>query len=138
MEIGLCSAPNRRQLSDITLDELNEILRECPNDKAAGVSGITYKLIKHSSKHYKKWLIRLYNLCLNTGLTPSIWKYALLYPIPKPMEWECDINKTRPIVLLEIIRKIFSKIITRRLSRTLVVHKVLKENNYAGSLKVQL
>src|SRR5688572_12306102 len=50
------------------------------------------------------------------------------------MEWECDINKTRPIVLLEIFRKIFSKIITRRLSQTLVTHKILKGNNYAGLL----
>src|ERR1044071_4896846 len=48
------------------------------------------------------------------------------------MELECDINKTRPIVLLEIFRKIFSKIITNRLSNVLTANKVLKENNYAG------
>ena len=40
------------QLSKIILDELNEILSECPNNKAAGVSNITYELIKLSSKHY--------------------------------------------------------------------------------------
>jgi len=100
------------QLSKIILDELNEILSECPNNKAAGVSNITYELIKLSSKHYKLWLIKLFNACLISGTTPTNWKYTLLYPISKPMEWECDINKTQPIVLLKIIRKIFSKIIT--------------------------
>ena len=74
----------------------------------------------------------LFNGYLKTGLTPTNWKYALLYPIPKPMEWECDVNKTRPIVLLEIFRKVFSKIITGRLSKILTTHKILKGNNYAG------
>src|SRR5688572_23365538 len=71
-------------------------------------------------------------MCLTLGITPTNWKFALLYPIPKPMEWECDINKTRPIVLLEIFRKIFSKIITKRLSNVLASHKILKGHNYAG------
>src|ERR1043165_7982000 len=48
------------------------------------------------------------------------------------MEWECNINKTQPIVLLEVLRKIFCKILTKRLSTTLASHKILKGNNHAG------
>src|ERR1043165_4936457 len=106
----------KSQLDLIDMNELNETLNQCPTGKAAGVSGITYEMIRYASKQYKLHLLNLFNGCLKTGLTPTNWKYALLYPIPKPMEWECDINKTRPIVLLEIFRKVFSKIITRRLS----------------------
>src|SRR5687768_7852005 len=61
------------QLSDITLDELNEILAQCPNGKAAGVSGITYELVRYCSKQFKGFLIKLFNLCLKTGLTPTNW-----------------------------------------------------------------
>src|ERR1044071_4159943 len=50
------------------------------------------------------------------------------------MELECNINKRRPIVLLEIFRKVFSKILTKRLLHTLTTHKVLKRNNYTGLL----
>ncbi len=48
-------------------------------------------------------------MCIDTGLTSQRWKHALLFSIPKLMEWECDINKMRPIVLLEIFQKIFIK-----------------------------
>ena len=120
------------QLKHIDLQELNEILSICPNGKAAGVSGITYEMVRHSSKHFKLKLVELYNICIDNNDTPTKWKHALLFPIPKPMEWECDINNTRPIVLLEIFRKIFIKIITRRLSSTLVEHSILKGGNHAG------
>src|SRR6266511_2855467 len=120
------------QLSHINLEELNTTLSSCPNDKAAGVSTITYEMVRNSSKTFKLKLLELYNMSIDTGLTPQKWKHALLFPIPKPMEWECDINKTRPIVLLEIFRKKFIKIITSRLSKTIVKHGILKGGNHAG------
>src|ERR1043166_696339 len=89
-------------------------------------------MFKHSSKSLKKWILCLFNGCLKLGITPCNWKFAFLYPIPKPMEWESDINKTRPIVLLKVIRKLFVKIITTRLSIVLLIHKILKGGNHAG------
>ncbi len=46
------------------------------------------------------------------------------------MDWECYIDKTRPIVLLEIFRKILSKILIRHLSNIFVQHHILKGGNY--------
>ena len=62
----------------------------------------------------------------------SEWKIAHVYPIPKPIDWEYDIMKTRPIILLETLRKAFVKIITNRLSKLLVKHHVLRGNNFIG------
>ena len=59
------------QLTTIDIDELNNILNQCPNGKAAGVSGITYELLKHSSKQFKHYLLMLFNGCLKAGLTPT-------------------------------------------------------------------
>ena len=50
------------------------------------------------------------------------------------MKWECNINKTQPIVLLEIFRKLFNKVLTKRLFYILAIYKILKDNNYAGLL----
>ena len=48
------------------------------------------------------------------------------------MDWKCHIDKTRPIVLLEILRKILGKILTQRISHIFISHNILKGSNYAG------
>ncbi len=62
------------------------------------------------------------------------WKQAHIYPISKPMEWQCDITKTRLLTLLDILRKAVIKIITNRLSKIMAKHSVLKGNNFASIL----
>src|SRR6185436_14553448 len=78
-------------------------------------------------------LLKLTNSCLLAQTIPLEWKKAQIYPIPKPDEWNWDINKTRPITLLECARKILFKVLTNRLSSALVKNPyILKENNYAA------
>src|SRR2546423_39012 len=55
-----------------------------------------------------------------------------MYPIPKPTDWEYNLGRTRPILLLECIRKLCSKIIMRRISDVYSKHEVLKGPNFMG------
>src|SRR5262249_47771922 len=64
---------------------------------------------------------------------PSEWKDATIYPIPKPKEWHCYLQNTRPITLLDTARKLLTKIMYRRLSDIMVQHSVLQGKNYAGT-----
>ncbi|GBB86127.1 hypothetical protein RclHR1_12590008 [Rhizophagus clarus] len=116
----------------ITLDELTTTIQSLPNNKAPGPTGITYEFWKHFLKpHYNK-ILTFFNNILNTGHIPSAWKEALLYPIPKPEFWNYQLDKTRPIILLETLRKIFVKIITNRLNKFLHFTNALQPNNQAG------
>ena len=93
---------------------------------------ISNKMIKYLSPNIVEALRYLANLCLNERNIPIDWKMVQIYPIPKPYDWEYDISKTKPITLLDIVRKLTIKIITNRLSMTLAAHKILKGNNFAG------
>src|SRR3990170_7181546 len=89
-------------------------------------------MIKHLGEKAQFLTWQLICSCFTTLDIPAEWKIAHLYPIPKPTDWECNIEKTRPITLLETMRKAFIKILNIRLSHIMAQHQVLKGNNYAG------
>jgi hypothetical protein len=70
-------------------------------NKAPGPSGITYEDIIHLHKDVKLILISIYNRMISLGIIPSKWREALLFPIPKPYNWDSKLVNTRPITLLE-------------------------------------
>ncbi|GBB99263.1 hypothetical protein RclHR1_34630001 [Rhizophagus clarus] len=118
--------------SPITMDELLNTLKTLPNNKAPGPSGITYEDIKHLHPSILLKLTTFFNLCLRHITLPKAWKQALIFPIPKPYEWEYLLSNTRPITLLETPQKILYSIITQRLNNILSKHNLLQHNNRAG------
>src|SRR4051812_2885969 len=114
-----------------TFDEWLVTLKSLPPHKAAGPSGISNEMMSHIGDRLQHLLWQLIQMCFTIGDIPNDWKIAHIYPIPKPMEWHCDITKTRPITLLETARKAFVKIITNSLSSTIAKHKICKGNNFA-------
>lgn len=116
---------------EITLQDIEIVLRDVKNDKAAGVSGIPYDFWKKSGENARKLLLDIINESLKKGEWPADWKNGLVYPIKKTMEWNRDLKLTRPITLIETACKITIKILTNRLSEILVQNNVLKGKNYA-------
>ena len=101
----------------------------------AGPSKITYDVIQRCSGKFLDILRKFYNILLKIGLLPKIWSKGVIYLIPKPGEWNLDLNKMRPITLLECSQKLLMKILTSRLSNILSIHKsVLEDNNHAALL----
>ena len=119
-------------LKDITQSEYYLVVRSLPNNKATGPSTISYEMIKNLSDEMHNIIISLFNQILNKGIVPDQWLKALIYPIPKPKDWDCQLNNTRPITLLECIRKVFVKIINNRVNNFLTDNKILQHNNQAG------
>ncbi|GES93518.1 hypothetical protein GLOIN_2v1478197 [Rhizophagus clarus] len=61
-------------VDEITLDELNDILREAENNKAVGISGITYDFWKKSKEHTKKMLLKIFNHSIKINQVNEGWK----------------------------------------------------------------
>ncbi|CAB5377344.1 unnamed protein product [Rhizophagus irregularis] len=119
---------------EFSKDEMINTISTLPNNKAAGISGITYEDIKHLHEDFKEYIRNFFNTILRFQIYPEDWSRALLFPIPKPKAWDCRIENTRPIVLLETFRKLFVKILTQRINILLTthMHNLINENNRAG------
>ncbi len=118
---------------NIEKEEWLDTIKSLSKGKAGGPSKITYDIIKELSGNVQEIMRKFYNECIKTELMPNKWSKAVIYPIPKPGEWNLDLNKIRPITLLECPRKLLMKILTNRLSKILVLHDyILGENNFAA------
>jgi len=115
-----------------TWEEWNNTIHSLPNDKACGPSKLHNEFYKHAGPHVALLTWQLAKMCFQLEVIPDKWKQAHIYPIPKPMEWQCDITKTRPLTLLDTLHKAVMKIITNRLLKIMAKHCVLRGNNFAG------
>ena len=67
----------------LTLRELEEALKKMKQKKAPGPDGITNEMLKHLGPGAKCTLLLIYNQSWSTGTVPTIWKEAVIRPIPK-------------------------------------------------------
>ena len=67
----------------LTLRELEEALKKMKQKKAPGPDGITNEMLIHLGPGAKRTLLRIYNQSWSTGTVPTIWKEAVIRPIPK-------------------------------------------------------
>ena len=113
-------------------EEWIETIKNLPNGKAAGPSKISYEMIKHCSDEMQEVLYNFMCMCIRINNIPDAWRLAIIYPIPKPKPYDCNLINTRPITLLETPRKALISMLNRRFTKILVEKKVLKGNQFAG------
>ncbi|GET56608.1 reverse transcriptase family protein [Rhizophagus irregularis DAOM 181602=DAOM 197198] len=120
-------------LNDIPTEQEWYEMLETMNDKSApGISNISYKLIKKAGAKANDLFRQYTGLCYLLQNIPMKWKISQLYPIPKTYDWDFNLARTRPILLIECLRKCAVKITTKRLENILSKHEILKGPNYAG------
>ncbi|KAG9298557.1 hypothetical protein G9A89_018916 [Geosiphon pyriformis] len=88
-------------MNAISLDDLMCVIKDLPDGKAAGLSGISNKLWKHCNDSVLDLLLDLLNICLMCE---------------SPYEWEDILTNTRPIALIETACKILFKLLSDRIS----------------------
>ena len=109
----------------LTLRELEEVLEKMKQKKAPGPDGITNEMLKHLGPGAKCTLLCIYNQSWSTGTVPTIWKEAVIRPIPKKGNDKQDPSSYRPISLLSCVGKLVERIINKRLIWHLESNSVL-------------
>ncbi|EXX66240.1 hypothetical protein RirG_125730 [Rhizophagus irregularis DAOM 197198w] len=81
-------------LAPISLQEWSTVISSMPNNKASGPSKISYEMIKHLSGEALDFSLLLANTCLSRGDIPADWREAVVYPIPKPHDFDAQLKNT--------------------------------------------
>ena len=72
------------------------------------------------------------NRCLTQQNIPKQWKKSRIYPISKKLQFDGNLNNTRPITLVEHSKKVYTKILTNCLNKVLTTHPILNPHNYVA------
>ena len=123
--------PGRRPLrkkdddEDVSLSilpsEVRTAIMELKNGKIPGEDGILNEFIKLGIEEIIPPITRLFNLILDTEEVPKQWNFSTIILLHKKGPKD-DLNNYRPISLMSNLYKLFSQIITKRLT------KILDEN----------
>ena len=98
--------------------EVKKALKGMQRGKAAGEDQVTSDLLKDGGEIMLEKLATLYTKCLSTGRIPESWKNANIILIHKKGDVK-DLKNYRPISLLSVVYKLFTKVIANRINTTL-------------------
>lgn len=96
-----------------------------PNKKTTGVDKISITMIKNNLNTFVPILYYIFNLSIESGVYPRLFKVASITPIFKSGQLN-DLNNYRPIAVLSVISKIFDKCI-----HTQVLHYFLSNEYFS-------
>jgi hypothetical protein len=115
-------------LQPVSSQELSSLLHAVAGGKTPGPSQLSYDLLRHADEDVQVILLALINEVILLSDMPASWLKHDICPIPKP-GWNGDINRTRPISLVEVLRKLVEKILNTRLATILESRQVLQGEN---------
>ena len=101
-------------------------------DIVSSILEISYRLIKKVSSKTKEYLVKFANKIVYERKFSKKQKLKQIYLIPKSTDWEFNLASIRPIMLLEIFRKLVIRIVQKRLSKVFVKKQILKGANFVG------
>ena len=99
----------------IEQSDVKEALSKMKNNKAPGLDGLVVEMYKNSLHQMSHHLVKLFNIIYETGVFPMEWGKAIICPMFKRGDKNATENY-RGISLLNVISKIFTKIMNNRLT----------------------
>lgn len=112
-----------------TLEEFKGEIKRVASNRSPGPSGITANMLKATPSELIKVLYELILTEWKEGRTPKSWSNATLVPIPKTAHAR-ELDKLRPIQLLEVPRKIWMRIVWRKIMKEVRKNDTLSQLQY--------
>ena len=112
----------------ITIDEIMEAVKGIRNNKSPGPDAVINEYLKSSINVMGHLYEKLFNLVFDTGIVPEAWLIGHIKPIYKNKGNESDPQNYRPITLLSCLGKVFTSILSCRLTHYADSIDLIKEN----------
>ncbi|GBC01946.1 hypothetical protein RclHR1_00440012 [Rhizophagus clarus] len=77
-----------------SLEEWFSTVSSMPNGKVPGPSMITYEMLKYLGPATNSLLLTLIRKYFASADIPDLWRQVMVFPIPKPHEWRCQLKNT--------------------------------------------
>lgn len=110
--------------------EIINIINNLKVKKAAGPDNISTNTIKNLPLKAIVLINNIFNKCILLKYFPTAWKQAHTIFIPKPGLDKKDPNNYRPISLLNIMAKIFEKVIYKRLLNFTNTNNIIPDEQF--------
>ena len=115
---------------DLTIEELTFALKQMKKNKSPGIDGLTVEFYLTYWDILKYDLWQVLNDCIKRKVFPNTMNTALVRLIYKNKGDRTDLKNWRPISLLTVDYKIFSKVITNRMKT--IMPSIIGEEQTSG------
>ena len=105
---------------DIEEEMVYKLLKSLSWKKAVGIDNVPTRIYSEMADYLAKPLKIIFDASINQRTFPSLWKMAIICPIPKSNPPSTE--KIRPISLLPVVSKLFEKIVLKKTWCKIVQH----------------
>ena len=119
-------------LDAITSAELDAAIEASPASSASGPSQVGNAQLHMTTPEVRGVIRQMFNQWIKWGEVPDTLNTALMRLLPKTDGGLDDLNKVRPIALMENIMKVFERILIGRVTTALLDNDVLDNGQYGG------
>ena len=119
-----------------TIFSLEHTIKLCPY-KATGLDNISCRLLKEAAPIISVSLATIINKSIDTGIFPSNWKIAKIFPLFKAND-RTDQQNYRPISVLSAVSKVCERVVYDQLYAYLLKHDIFTISTNQGSIPFTL
>ena len=107
---------NRMLNCSITDTEIENVVRNLPNNKAVGTDCIRNEYLKSTLHLLLPSYVNIFNIIFDTGIFPESWTLGVIQPVYKNKGDSKGPSNYRPISLLSCFSKVLTSILNNRLN----------------------
>ena len=108
----------------VNKQEISDVIKCIPLNKASGPDRVSHTLLKKTADTVSQALCLLFNMSLQSGVYPDMWKSANVMPLFKKGD-SSVVSNYRPISLISCIGKLFERVVYKHLYNYFHVNKLL-------------